>query len=143
MNIFYKIKEAITSEIESYDTINKVTYGDISEVDLDKTTDYALAHYIVNTVSTRKNVYVLDVSVIFMDIVDDNFNNTDDVQNTMILASSRLRESFERGSLYDLGIQLDGESVENELFVDRFKDKVAGVTSTYSIKVANNMGICQ
>jgi len=143
MNVFYKIKEAITSEIKGYDTINKVTYGDISDVDLDKTTDYALAHYIVNTVSTRKNVYVLDVSVIFMDIVDDNFNNTDDVQNTMILASSRLRESFERGSLYDLGIQLDGENVENELFVDRFKDKVAGVTSTYSIKVANNMSVCQ
>ena len=141
MNIFYKIKEDIVAELETFNLLNAITYGDIDEVDLDKTSNYALGHYIVNNVRIAGKVLFVDFSIILMDIVDDTEDNTEDVINTMLAVAVRLEESLRRGALYDKLLQLDGD-VTVELFVDRFKDKVAGVTASYNIKVPNTIGIC-
>jgi hypothetical protein len=46
-----------------------------------------------------------------------------------------------RGDLYDDGFQLqDGASIE--YFVDRFENKIAGVTVTFNVIAQNDMTIC-
>ena len=141
MNIFYKIKEDLVAELLSYNLLNSMTYGDIDDVDLDKTSAYALGHYIINNVRLGSKVLYIEFSLILMDVVDDNSDNTDDVINSMMAVAMRLEQSLKRGVLYDANYHLDGD-VNLEPFVDRFKDKVAGVTATYNIKVPNTVGIC-
>ena len=58
MNIFYKIKEDLVAELLSYNLLNSMTYGDIDDVDLDKTSAYALGpvSYTHLTLPTNREV---------------------------------------------------------------------------------------
>ena len=92
-----------------------------------------------------------NVSVIAMDIVDinkdettDSFrgnDNEDDVLNSMLTVLVRFYERLRRGDLFSDLYQI-GEGVTIEPFTDRFEDKVAGWTITMDIIVPNGVSIC-
>jgi hypothetical protein len=57
------------------------------------------------------------------------------------MVATRLLEMLRRGDLYTNGYQLqDGANIE--YFVDRFENKVAGVTVTFNVVAQNDMTIC-
>jgi len=55
--------------------------------------------------------------------------------------ANRLLELLLRGDLYVEKYQLDGNP-QLEFFVDRFENKLAGVTATFNVLVPNDMTIC-
>jgi len=149
-NLSNKIRE--TLQLDAY--VNTVSFGDIFEVDLNKQTIFPLSHVMISSATMQSNVWNFSVSVLCMDIVDESKtfpegdpasfrgnNNEQDVMNTQLAVANRLLELLLRGDLYVEKYQLDG-SAQIEFFVDRFENKLAGVTATFNVIVPNDMTIC-
>jgi|TARA_R110000803_G_scaffold45659_1_gene96133 hypothetical protein len=149
-NLSNKIRE--TLQLDAY--VNTVTFGDIFEVDLNKQTIFPLSHVMISSATMQSNVWNFSVSVLCMDIVDESKtfpegdpasfrgnNNEQDVMNTQMAVANRLLELLLRGDLYVEKYQLDG-SPQIEFFVDRFENKLAGVTASFNVLIPNDMTIC-
>jgi hypothetical protein len=151
MTGFYYIVSTLKDYLKANGFINTVTTGDIFEIDLAKQTIYPLVHIIVNNATPKENQLSMNLSVLFMDIVDlsksdttDVFENNDnllDVLNTQLALANRMITDLRRGSLYSDLVQLEGDAL-CEPFTDRFENKVAGWTVTFDLVVPNSMTIC-
>jgi hypothetical protein len=151
MKGFYQISKAIKDQLDADAFVNTVTIGDIFKVDLNKQTIFPLSHIMINSAAYNGNTFNYSISVLCMDIVDESKeattdiflgnDNEQDVLNTQQMVATRLLEMLRRGDLYDDGFQLqDGASIE--YFVDRFENKIAGVTVTMNVIAQNDMTIC-
>jgi hypothetical protein len=151
MKGFYQISKAIKDQLDADAFVNTVTIGDIFKVDLNKQTIFPLSHIMINSAAYNGNTFNYSISVLCMDIVDESKeattdiflgnDNEQDVLNTQQMVATRLLEMLRRGDLYDDGFQLqDGASIE--YFVDRFENKIAGVTVTFNVIAQNTMTIC-
>ena len=151
MKGFYQISQAIKDQLDADAFVNTVTIGDIFKVDLNKQTIFTLSHIMINSAAYNGSTFNYSISVLCMDIVDESKeattdiflgnDNEQDVLNTQQMVATRLLEMLRRGDLYDDGFQLqDGASIE--YFVDRFENKIAGVTMTFDVMTFNDMTIC-
>ena len=61
MTQFYDILETIKNELRASPFINTVTFGDIGEVDLDKTSMFPLSHIIMENVQYKGNILIFNV----------------------------------------------------------------------------------
>ena len=153
MNILFNLQEKIRKELQDNVLINQVTYGDLFEVDLLKRNIFPLAHVGMQgaIVSSESGISTVNVSVLFLDLVDetkedttDNFYGNDNehfVINNMYSAAMKLVQELMRGTLYSEGFQID-EDVNFEFFSERFEDKLAGVGVDMSINVKNDFDLC-
>lgn len=151
MNGYYYIVNTLKTYLSNLNFINTITIGDIFSVDLTKQTIFPLAHIIVNTATIAETTMTLNVSILFMDIVDDSKqlitdiwqgnDNEQDVLNTQLTLAQKLTSDLLRGSLYTSLVQIQSEPTA-EPFIDRFENKVAGWTLTFDVIVPNDMTIC-
>lgn len=151
MNGYYYIVNTLKTYLSNLNFINTITIGDIFSVDLTKQTIFPLAHIIVNTATIAETTMTLNVSILFMDIVDDSKqlitdiwqgnDNEQDVLNTQLTLAQKLTSDLLRGSLYSSLVQIQSEPTA-EPFVDRFENKIAGWTLTFDVIVPNDMTIC-
>jgi len=150
MSTFYEITTKIKDQLQLDKFVNTVTMGDIFKVDLNKQTIFPLSHIIVNNVSYQGPILVYNVSILSMDIVDESKDkvtdifvgndNEQDVLNTQMMVSNRFIEILRRGNLAN-----DYELIGNpsiEFFTERFENKLAGVTTTFDMAIANKMTVC-
>jgi hypothetical protein len=152
MKGFYQITTAIKDQLYKDIFVNTVSSGDIFEIDLNKQTIFPLSHIIVNNAQYNGNVWIFNISVLCMDVVDfskteqtDQFltnDNEQDVLHTQLMVINRLLEVLRRGSLFDDLYQLQG-TPNCEPFVDRFENKIAGWTVTFDVMIANEMTSCE
>ena len=151
MTGYYYIINSIKDYLTSTGLINTVTVGDIYKVDLAKQTLFPLSHIIANNAQLSDNTITLNISILFMDIVDESktdviniFDSNDnelDVLNTQLALANRFTSEYLRGDLYSDNIQIIG--VPNaEPFVDRFENKLAGWTLTFDLQIPNDMTVC-
>jgi hypothetical protein len=149
--MYYDISTRIKEELEKDPFVNTVTIGDIFKVDLNKQTIFPLSHIMINTTTYIGSTKQYNVSILCMDIVDESKeettdifignDNEQDVLNTQEAVATRFLESARRGSLSDDLYELEGNA-SIEYFVDRFENKIAGVTMTFDLVTANDMTIC-
>jgi len=152
MKGFYQVTTAIKDQLYKDVFVNTVSSGDIFEIDLNKQTIFPLSHIIVNNATYNGNVWLFNISVLCMDVVDfskteqtDQFltnDNEQDVLHTQLMVINRLLEVLRRGSLFDDLYQLQG-TPNCEPFVDRFENKIAGWTVTFDVMVSNEMTSCE
>jgi hypothetical protein len=93
----------------------------------------------------------MNVSILFMDLVDDSKgeitdiwegnDNEQDVLNSTLTLAQRLSSDLMRGSLYSSQVVVLSEP-SAEPFTDRFENKIAGWTLTFDVIVPNDMTIC-
>lgn len=151
MNGYYYVVNTLKNYLKATDFINTVTIGDIFAVDLSKQTIFPLSHIIVNTAQFAENTTSLNVSILFMDLVDESKeevidiwegnDNEQDVLNTQLTIAQKLSADLMRGSLYSNLVQvLDNPSAEP--FTDRFENKIAGWTLTFDVNIPNDMTLC-
>jgi hypothetical protein len=148
---FYLLTDKIKEELQSDENVNTVTYGDITQVDLDKQTIFPLSHMIVNGVSSGENTLTFNISILAMDVVDfskdevsDTFvgnNNEQDVFNTQLAVLNKVIQKLRIGSLYREMYQVVGD-VSIEPFRDRFENELAGWTATFDIVIQNDIDVC-
>jgi len=150
MNGFYRVTQIIRDTLQADENCNTVTYGDITQVDLDKQTMFPLSHVILNGATSGENVMTFNFSVLSMDIVDiskedgDNFRGNDneqDVLNTQLSVLNKLIQKMRIGSLYSDKYQVVGD-VSLEPFRDRFENQIAGWTATFDIIIENDVHVC-
>jgi hypothetical protein len=151
MTGFYYIVSTLRDYLKSNGFTNTVSTGDIFEVDLAKQTIYPYVHIIVNNATPKENNISMNLSVLFMDIVDlskeevlnvfDGNDNLLDVLNTQLTLANYMITDLIRGELYTNLVQLQGDAL-CEPFTDRFENKVAGWTVTFDLIVPNDMTIC-
>lgn len=146
MNNYFQVIDDLAAAAIAEPFINSVSQGDITEIDLNKSTIYPLCHLSINNATLTPNINTVDVSIILMDIVDFSKkpdssdirgnNNEMDVLNTMLTVAGRLQALLVRTeSLYNK-YQLDGP-FNCEPFTDRFDNNVAGFAVSFTISLAN------
>lgn len=151
MTTIYDILDTIKTFLRNNPIVNTVTYGDISDIDLNKTTIYPLTHFFINNVTVLDQIMQVSVSMLFTDIVDytKNFNDDDfgdrgddtnivDVYNTQLQIANALIQDLKRGDLYRDRYQLEGNPVL-EPFNDRFENELAGWTVDLVINIPNDV----
>lgn len=155
MTTIYDILNTIKTFLRNNPIVNTVTYGDISDIDLNKTTIYPLTHFFINNVTVLDQIMQVSISMLFTDIVDytKNFNNDDfgdrgddtniiDVYNTQLQIANALIQDLKRGDLYRDRYQLEGNPVL-EPFNDRFENELAGWTVDLVINIPNDgISVC-
>ena len=67
---FYLLTQAIKTELENDPSVNTVSFGDITDLDLRKQTIFPLSHIMLNSVTNQDNVLVYNLSIFVMDLVD-------------------------------------------------------------------------
>jgi len=148
MNSLFALTDAIKQELDSNVLLNSVSYGDVDEIELLKTNKYPLAHVGISTGTISDSTSTIELSVIFIQQVDDvkaqedSFNDSElYAQNNMLAAATRLVQVLKRGDLYAQGFQLEDDATV-DFFGDRFTDKVAGVTVDMSVTIKNSVSVC-
>jgi len=148
---FYLVVEAIKDELMNNPSIKSVTFGDMSEIDLQKQTIFPLAHIIIDNVANVGKTMQFSFTVLTMEQVDssktyvnDIFlgnDNTHDILNTQLTVSNRLVTRLREGQMYADGYQLVGDA-SSEPFFDRFENVLAGWATTFTLEIFNDLDYC-
>lgn len=151
MNTYFKVIEDIKTALSSEPFINKVSQGDIYEVDLSKKTLFPLAHLIIESIDIQTNRIQLSLSLLLMDIVDlSKESSTDlirgndnelDAINNMVNVAARLQAVLAKTDTYNASYELEG-SFSCTPFKERFENNLAGVSADFTINLANDMTKC-
>ena len=72
MNGYFYIVNTLKTYLKANNFINTVSIGDIFAVDLNKQTIFPMSHIIVNNATLGEVTTSLNISVLFMDIVNDS-----------------------------------------------------------------------
>ena len=70
MTQIYDILDKIKVLVRNHPIVNSVTFGDLTMVDLNKTTMFPLTHFLVSSAQMSRNVITFRISMLFMDVVD-------------------------------------------------------------------------
>lgn len=151
MNNIFKLTDAIKNELDANALIKQVTYGDLFEVDLLKQNIFPLAHVGMTGASIRDGVAYVQMSILFLDVVDESKNeqidqfygndNENYVINSMFAAATKTVRELQRGNLYRDQFQIE-EDVTVEFFSERFEDKLAGCGIDFTVAINNTLDIC-
>ena len=149
---FYNLLDNIKDHLRSNPNVTTVTFGDIMDVDLNKTTMFPLSHMMVSDMTFSDHIVTATLDMLFLDIVDDNRNETtdsflsnnnmQDILNTQLAVGNVLQSSLRRGELFTNKLQVLS-NVSAKPFYDRFENQLAGWAFTISIQLPNNnVSIC-
>ena len=148
---YYQLTNTLKDKLLEDQSINTVTSGDLSDVNLNKQDMFPLAHIIVNNVVVGEQTLTFNVSVLACDMVNqsksktiDRFignNNMQDILNTQLGVLNKLIQLLRRGSLHTDQYQLQGDPTL-EPFYDRFENQLAGFSATMDIIIYNDITIC-
>lgn len=154
MKQVYDLLDNLKDRVRANNITNTVTYGDILEVDLNKTTIFPIAHFILGDVTFSDNILTADINILMADVVDesksvgdeDSFygnSNLQDVMNTQLQVANDLQSHLRRGNLYDKNLRIVGDVTANPM-QDKFENELAGWSITFSVQMPNNnFSICE
>ena len=152
MRQIYEITDTVRNSISSNGITNKVTFGDLLQVDLDKTTMFPLAHITIGTSVFSDYTITIPLNILFIDIVDvnkseadfDDFygnDNLQDVLNTQFEVGNRLVTLLRRGDLFANHYQVTTDATLTP-FIERFSNVLAGYELEVTIEMKNDISIC-
>jgi hypothetical protein len=144
----YKVLDKIKDKLRQSPNIQTVSFGDIMEVDLNKTTMYPLAHIGMGEVSFQEHTLQVNLNLLLLDIVDDNrdpstqdefYGNTNlqDILNTLLAEANILVSDLKRGNSFTELYQIETDIVARP-FLDRFENQLAGWGMDLIIILPNN-----
>ena len=152
MTQVYDLIDKLKDRLRTNPNVFTVTYGDLTEIDLNKTTIFPLSHLNIINVVFDGPVMNFTIQLLALDIVDYNKNaatkdvingndNLQDVYNSQLQVIADIIEQLRRGELFSDRLQLLGEP-SAEPFKDRFENELAGWGVNINISMPNEMSIC-
>jgi hypothetical protein len=153
MNNFYNLIDTIKSTVEASPFNNKVTFGDITDIDTNKLSAFPLSHIIVDSVDINDRTLDFTVTVVCMDVVDVNKNegfdddfygndNVQDILNTQLSVITTLIGLLKRLDLNNTNFLRVTQAVNATPFLDRFENELAGWEASMVISTVNTSTIC-
>lgn len=148
MKQVYDLLDKIKDQLRANEITNTVTYGDILEVDLNKTTIYPLSHLLLGDVVFSDHIITASVSILCLDVVDENKNDStfdsfygsddlQDVMNTQLQVVNDLQSHLRRGDLFKSILQIVGD-VTAEPLQDKYENQLAGWSITFNVQMPNS-----
>lgn len=152
MTQFYDILDKIKDRLRTNPNVFSVTYGDITKVDLDKTTIFPLSHLNISNAIIGEHTVSFTLQLLCVDIVDynkdsspdDEFygnDNMQDILNTQLQVVNDVIAQLRRGALFTDRLQVLGD-VTVQPFMDRFENELAGWGADIVIEMPNDISIC-
>ena len=152
MKQIYDLLDRLKNKIRENPNVFTVTYGDLTDINLNKTTLFPLAHFNITNATYDGNTIRFTIQFLAIDIVDYNKkiydndffygnDNLQDVYNTQLNVVSYVIEQFKRGDLFDNKLQLIGQPTAQP-FKDRFENELAGWGATIEVAMPNETSIC-
>lgn len=152
MTQVYDILNKIKDRLRDNPNVFSVTFGDISDVDLNKTTIFPLTHLVINNVEFVDSVINFEIDMLSMDILDiskkesefDEFYGNDnliDIYNTQLQVVNDIIQQFRRGGLFADNYQLLENPIANP-FKDRYENVLAGWEVGIRVSISNDISIC-
>ena len=142
---FQELIKVIREELESSELIARVENDDIPSIDLKKRSLYPLAAFYIDSVEVTSNVNTFTVQLLVADILDVNKetdqDNQDFIWNQSIAVINNLYNKLNRGLLFEQLVQ-EIEPINLTPFTDRLDKGLAGMETTLTISVKNNMTLC-
>ena len=152
MTQVYDILNKIKDRLRDNPNVFTVSFGDLTEIDLNKTTIFPLSHLTITNVTFDRSVINFTINLICVDVVDynkENYSddifygndNLQDVYNTQLQVVNDIVQSVRRGSLFDDKIQLL-ENPSATPFKDRYENELAGWGIELNLSMINDISIC-
>ena len=150
---FYELIDTLKQLTEGNDFTNKITFGELSDVNLSKDDTFPLLHLMVEEAVIEERTVDYRVTIVAADLVDvidedlgvEDFygnDNTQDVLNTQLRVLTELTNGLRRLDLVETGFSKLSEAVSATPFRDRFENEIAGWECTITIQKLNDAGIC-
>lgn len=148
MRQVYTVLDKLRLKLKENGITNTVTFGDILEVDLDKTTIYPLTHITLGNVVFSPHIITTTIQLFCLDIVDKTNELTDDdifygndnlqdILNTQLQVVNDIQQELRRGGLFDDNLQLTTDITASP-FMDNFENQLAGWAVTINIEMPNS-----
>lgn len=148
MRQVYTVLDKLKTKLKENGITNTVTFGDILEVDLDKTTIYPLSHISLGDVVFAPHIITATIQLFCLDVVDKTNELTDDdifygndnlqdILNTQLQVVNDIQQELRRGVLFDENLQLTTDITASPL-LDNFENQLAGWAVTINIELPNN-----
>jgi hypothetical protein len=148
MRQVYTVLDKLRLKLKENGITNTVTFGDILEVDLDKTTIYPLTHITLGDVVFSPHIITSTIQLFCLDIVDKTNELTDDdifygndnlqdILNTQLQVVNDIQQELRRGGLFDDNLQLTADITASP-FMDNFENQLAGWAVTINIEMPNS-----
>ena len=145
MKHVYDILDVLRDELRSHPAVNTVSYGDITDLDLDKTTMFPLSHLLIDSASYGERTITFSIKLLCADIVDynqsesqfDEFygnDNLHDVMNTQFQVINSLITKLMRGDLFKSNYQVTS-TPSAEPFKESYGNVLAGWTTVIQIEI--------
>ena len=152
MKHVYDILDVLRDELRSHPAVNTVSYGDITDLDLDKTTMFPLSHLLIDSASYGERTITFSIKLLCADIVDynqseaqfDEFygnDNLHDVMNTQFQVINSLITKLMRGDLFKSNYQVTS-TPSAEPFKEKYGNVLAGWTTVIQIEIPNGVSVC-
>lgn len=154
MTSVYDILDKVKDFLRAGDFTNTVTFGNLSEIDINKENVYPLAHLKIDNVNLSPQTIEFNLKIIVADVIDyskenldpdiDKFYGNDDLQdvfNTQLQVLNSLHQHMVRGDLRDDNYHVQ-ETLSATPFVDRFDMELAGWEANIFITIQNRYRIC-
>lgn len=150
---FYELIDTLKQLTEGNDFTNKITFGELSDVNLSKDDTFPLLHLMVEEAVIEERTIDYRVTIVAADLVDvidedlgvEDFygnDNTQDVLNTQLRVLTELTNGLRRLDLVETGFAKLSEAVTATPFKDRFENEIAGWECTITIQKLNDASIC-
>jgi len=147
MRQVYTVLDKLRLKLKENGITNTVTFGDILQIDLDKTTIYPLSHITLGDVVFSPHIVTATIQLFCLDVVDktneltddDIFygnNNLQDILNTQLQVVNDIQAELRRGGLFDDNLQLTTDITASP-FMDNFENELAGWAVTINIEMPN------
>lgn len=150
---FYELIDTLKQLTEENDFTNKITFGELSDVNLSKDDTFPLLHLMVEEAVIEERTINYRVTIVAADLVDvidedlgvEDFygnDNTQDVLNTQLRVLTELTNGLRRLDLVETGFAKLSEAVTATPFKDRFENEIAGWECTITIQKLNDASTC-
>ena len=147
MNL-YELIDTIKTLTEGNDFTNKITFGELPDVNLSKDDTFPLLHLMIEDATIEERTIDYTLNIIAADIVDhidedlgfEDFygnDNTQDVLNTQLKVLTDLTNSMRGLDLISTGFARVEDAVVATPFKDRFENEIAGWECTLTIRKIN------
>lgn len=152
MTQVYDIVDKLKDRLRTNPNVFTVTYGDLSEVDLNKTTIFPLSHLNITNVIFDGPTMNFTIQLLALDVVDYNKDapskdvingndNLQDVYNSQLQVINDVVQQLRRGELFSDRLQLL-EAPSAQPFKDRFENELAGWGININVALPNDISIC-
>ena len=152
MTQVYDLLDEIKDELRNNSHTNTVSFGDISDINLDKTDIFPMTHLNISNARIEGSTITFTLQMLCADIVDyskeeyenDVFygnNNIQDILNTQLSVINFIFVKLKRGDLRTRKLHVD-EAISCQPFKERFENELAGWEAELDIIMENDYSIC-